>query len=204
LSKFDLSSDFDDNFYTYKNSLLRLVYLKKKYGFFKKDSKINHYFLYKVNFLKNTSNNKYDYLTNDLDSKPLNKFFDFKSSSFSTFYKNRKIFKNLILLKNIKQKKTTKILSKLIKSNFLKFVNFFEFSLLNILIKSKICYTRSESIFLIKNDFVFINGVSVNNPFVLVKKSDIIQISLSDLFFDFFKINTDKKYKTICLLKHII
>ena len=74
----------------------------------------------------------------------------------------------------------------------------------NLLIKSKICYTVSESLFLIKNGFVFINGVKTTNPFLILKKFDIIQISISDSFFDFFKINTDKKFKVTSLLKHII
>jgi len=204
LSKFDLSYDFDDTFFSYKNNILRLVYLKKKFGFFKKDNKLNHYFLYKTNFLKTSSTNKFDNFENDLDVKVLNKFFDLKSSTFSIFYKNRKLFKKLIFLKNLKQKKTTKILSKLLKSSFIKFVNFVEYSLYNILIKSKICYTQSESIFFIKNGFVFVNGVRITNPFFILKKSDIIQLILSDCFFDFFKINTDKKYKSVCLLKHII
>jgi hypothetical protein len=200
-----LSFDFDDSLsISRKNTLLRLVYVKKKFGFFKKDMKINHFFLYKANFLKNLSISKLD---NDveLDSKTqLNKFFDLKSNSFKLFYKNRKLIKKVLLLKNVKQKKTTRILSKLIKVNFSRFVKFTEFALYNILLKSKLCYTLAESLFLIKNGLVFLNGVVSKKPLVTVKKSDIIQLIISDSFFEFFKINSDKKYRMILSLKHII
>lgn len=189
---------------SHKNSLLRLVYVKKKFGFFKKDTKVNHFFLYKVNFLKNLSFSKLDNDL-DLDSKnTLNKFFDLKSNSFKLFYKNRKLIKKILLFKNIKQKKTTKILSKLIKVSFSRFAKFTEFALYNILLKSKLCYTLTESLFLIKNGFVFLNGLVSKNPLTTIKKSDIIQLVMSDLFFEFFKINSDKKYRTISSLKHII
>lgn len=204
LNKFDLSSDFDDTIFSHKNSVLRLVYFKKRFGFFKKNNKINHFYLYKTNFLKNQSLSKFDSFEIDLDSKNFNKFFDFKSSTFSVFFNNRKLLKKLFFLKNMRQKKTTKLFSKLIKSDFKSFVKFIEYSLYNILIKSKMCYTYSESIFLIKNGFVFVNGLLIKNPFFLLKNSDIIQITISDQFYEFFKINTDKKYKLVCLLKHII
>ena len=204
LNKFDLSHHLNDNFFSHKNNILRLVCIKKKFGFFKKDSKINHYHLYKINFLKSISNSKFDYFEDDLNVKSLNKLFDLKSSTFSIFYKNRKLLKKLIFLKTLKQKKTTKLFSKLLKSNFIEFVNFIEYSLYNILIKSKFCYTQSESIFLIKNGLVYINGVCIKNSFYITKNSDIIQVVLSDSFFEFFKINMDRKYKTVCLLKHII
>ena len=206
LNKFDLSTDFDDNLlFSLKNNLNRLIYIKKKFGFFKKDNKINHFYLYKTNFLKNSYNSKIDFFDIDYDNKTIfNKFIDLKSTNFNIFYKNRKILKNLILFKNLKQKKTTKFFSKILKLNFTNFSKFIEFSIYNLLIKSKICYTISESLFLIKNGFVFLNGVKLNNPFLILKKTDIVQISISDSFFDFFKINTDKKFKLTSLLKHII
>jgi hypothetical protein len=182
-----------------------LIYIKKKFGFFKKDLKINHFYLYKTNFYKNIYNNKFDITDQESDNKNnFNKFIDLKSSTFNIFYKNRKILKNLILLKSLKQKKTTKLFSKILKLNFFDFSKFIEFSIYNLLIKSKICYTSSESLFLIKNGFVFLNGIKIKNPFLILKKSDIVQITLSDTFFDFFKINTDKKFKVTSMLKHII
>ena len=204
LSKFEISIDFDDSNFSFKNNILRLVYIKKKFGFFKKDSKTNHFFLYKVNFLKNLATSKFEYIENDVEHKTFNKFVDLKSNTFSLFYKNRKLFKKLILLKNTKQKRTTKLFSKILKTNFNSFISFIEYSLFNILIKCKFCFTKDESIFLIKNKFVFVNGVLVTNPTYFLKKSDIIQVAISDFFFDFYKINSDRKFKTITLLKHVI
>ncbi len=182
-----------------------MVYLKKKFGFFKKDTKINHFYLYKTSFYKNIYSNKFDFIDSETDNKNIfNKFIDLKSSTFNIFYKNRKILKHLILLKSLKQKKTTKLFSKILKLNFFEFSKFIEFSIYNLLIKSKICYTTSESLFLIKNGFVFLNGVKITNPFLTLKKSDIVQILISDSFFEFFKINTDKKFKITSKLKHII
>lgn len=204
LSKFDVSSDFDDNFVSYKNNILRLVYVKKKFGFFKKDSKFNHFYLYRTNFLKSSSNSKIDVSDIDSDFRVSNKFVDLKSNSFSLFYKNRKLLKNIFFFKHLKQHKSTKILSKILKIDYINFCKFIEYSLYHILIKSKLCFTKSESIFLIKNGFVFINGFKCLNPYYNLKKSDIIQITISENFFDFFKINMDKKYKQILMLKHII
>jgi ribosomal protein S4 len=160
--------------------------------------------LYKVSFLKNLTSSRLDFFENDVDYKNFSKFIDLKSSSFSLFYKNRQMFKTLIFLKNIKQKKTTKLFSKILKHNLVKFVSFVEYSLFNVLIKCKFCFTKEESIFLIKSGLVFVNGLVITNPFFFLKKSDVVQLTISDLFFDFFKINSDKKFKLVSLLKHVI
>jgi ribosomal protein S4 len=204
LSKFEISVDFDDSTFSFKKNILRLVYIKKKFGFFKKDSKTNHFFLYKVNFLKNLTTSKVDFFENDVEHKNFNKFIDLKSSAFSLFYRNRKLLKKLFFFKNIKQNKTTKLFSKILKINFNRFISFVEYSLFNVLIKCKFCFTKDESIFLIKNKFIFVNGLVVTNPIFFLKKSDVVQVIISDCFFDFIKINSDKKLKTISLLKHVI
>lgn len=202
-NKFSFESDLQTN--SYKNSIINSIFLKKKFGFFKKNSKINHYSLYKLNFLKNSSFLKNDSIDFDSDSRNIfNKFVDLKSSSFNTFYNNRKILINLFFFKKTRQNKNTKILSKLTKSNFLGFIKFFEFSLINSLIRSKFCYTISESIFFIQNGCVYVNGIKCNNPFFQLSGGDLIQLPIFDDYFNFFKISTDKNIKLINSLKHII
>jgi ribosomal protein S4 len=57
---------------------------------------------------------------------------------------------------------------------------------------------------LINRGIVFINGVRTTNPYLHVKVGDVVQLIISDNFFTFFKISTNKKLKLLNSLKHII
>lgn len=205
LGKFELSTKINCvQKHSLKKSILNVLFLKKKFGFFKKNNKLIHVNLYRLNFLKNLSNNKS--FKNKFFKKKFrtSKFIDFKFNSFRIFYQNRVILKNLMFLKKMKQQKTTRFLSKITKQSLIDFSSFFEFSLFSLLIKSKICNSFSESLFFINNGLVFVNGKKSYNPFFQINVGDVIQISLSDKIFNFFKINFNKKVKILNTLKYII
>jgi len=201
---YSVLNKFNINNFNFSNFFLKNLIFKKKFGFFKKDDKIKHHFLYKLNFLKNLSKKKLDFKFFNKIKKRYNKFVDLKYSSFILFYKNRKILKNFLFLKDKKQYKTTKILSKIIKMDFINFYKFFEFSIVNLIIRCKFCYNLSESIFFLKNGFIYLNGLKITNPLTQVNVGDLIQLSFSENYFNFFKVNTNNKLKSIFFLKHII
>ncbi len=205
LSKFNFySNSYSLNNTSLKGSVTSLINFKKKLGFFKKDSKLNHFNLYKVNFLKSFSAFRYDTADSDYDFKTFNKFVDLKQNSFLIFYKNRKLFKKLLFIKKLNQDKSTRFFSKILKLNFRSFINFYEFSLINCLIKSNFCSTFKESYTLILKKQIYINGFVEINPFFQLGVGDVIQISMSDNFFNFFKVNLEKKFKSLNTIKHII
>lgn len=188
-----------------KIKIIHLIKLKKKFGFFKKSKKLNHYYMYRLNFFRNFIFSRF--LKKKKWSKKKRKFNRFNSirrSHFSVFFENRRILKNLIFSKKIKQYKTTKFFSKLIKLDFKGFLDFFQFSLLGVLIKLKFCHTFTESLFLIKNGKIFVNGIKVFNPYFKLCIGDFIQIKISKVFFNFFKINIGKKIKLLNSLKYFI
>lgn len=191
---------------SFKKLLLFRVFLKKKFGFFKKKVKTNHVHLYRLSFLKNLYINRFNFKKTFLSKRKSkgSKFLELKSTSFRLFLQNRKILGNLFFLKNTKQYKTTKVFSKLIKSDIKVFSKFFEFSLLNFLVKVKFCYTFSEAFCLINKGMVFVNGTKVSNPYFQLNLGDVVQLILLDNFFTFFKMNTQKKIKLLNSLKHII
>jgi len=84
------------------------------------------------------------------------------------------------------------------------FYKFFEFSIVNLIIRCKFCYNLSESIFFLKNGFIYLNGLKITNPLTQVNVGDLIQLSFSENYFNFFKVNTNNKLKSIFFLKHII
>jgi hypothetical protein len=103
-----------------------------------------------------------------------------------------KSFKNINKSKQFQlTKEFSKFLKKKLSHNFIQT----EFSLLNLLIRSKLVFTTTEALFFLKNGFIYLNGVCTTNPYQVAKLNDIINFIFGKKYFYFFKTNFNQKLK---------
>lgn len=196
------------------NILKNYVFFKKRTSLLKKKDKLKNFLLSKVNFLKNQKlmnqiifkKNTNLFLVNLFFKKNLkiihsssifhenNKNVDMKKRWFKLFNKNRLLFKFITGVKKQKQFQVTKIFSKTLKQNVLSNLMRLEFSLKNILIRSKLVLNLNEADFFLKNKLVYLNGLVATNN-ILLRRGDIISLAFSEKYFNFFKSNFSQKLK---------
>lgn len=142
--------------------------------FFKNKKNFN---LYKKYFYKN----KFNYKNIDTTKK------------FSLIFSKNRFFLNLFLNKKIYKNKKLKIINKyFLHKNKKQIINYFTFNLGNVLIMSNFCVNNQDSIYFIKNKFVYLNKkITTRNK--ITKKNDIINLNFNKSFFIFYK-NNQKKY----------
>jgi len=194
--------------------LRNYIFFKKRTSLLKKKDKLKNFFLLRVNFLKNqklfnqivSSKKNNLFLVDSVLKKNIkvlkkshihhdnNKNIDMKRRWFKFFSKNRFLFKSIIGLKKQKQFQITKFFSKISKQDVLTNLMKFEFSLKNILVRSKLVLNLSEADFFIKNKLVYLNGLVANNDLPL-NKGDIINLVFSEKYFNFFKSSFSQKLK---------
>lgn len=193
--------------------LRKLITFKKKSGFLKKRFKLKNFLLLKLNSLKNFKffnthhfkknvtilnqrfKSKIFYKNKPKYYNDVNKFIDLKKRWYKVFTTNRNLFKFFSNSKKTKQFQLTRLFSKSLKKTTK--VSFLEkeFSLLNIIVRSKFVFTINEALFLIKNSFVFVNGFCVNDPQFLLKVSDTINIIFCKKYFFFWKTSFNQKLR---------
>lgn len=103
------------------------------------------------------------------------------------FYTNRSIFQKLFHRKHLTQKHFNSTFSFLFKKNYKLLIKSFNFSIVNILIRSRLVFTRAQANFLILNRFVFINGKSVDTTNTYSSIGSVIQIIIHKSYYFFFK-----------------
>jgi ribosomal protein S4 len=200
----------NDRFEKLKN----LIIFKKKTGFLKKKDKLKNFLLLRLNnlknfkFLQNSLNkgkiyknlklknfNKISRLKIKTDHSDVNKFLELKKRWYKIFSKNRGLLKVYSNIKKKKQFQLTKIFYKNIKRevklNFLKN----EFTLANLIVRSKFVFTNTEAIFFVKNGFVFVNGFCIVNPKHVISVGDVVNIIFLKNYFFFFKTNFSQKLR---------
>lgn len=185
-----------------------MVNFKKQSIFFKKTINKN---LFLLNFLdtfkyedqmivdnsigKVNSNNK-EVFVHNLNYVDLNKTFykDVDYVSFDYRYKLNKYVNDnrslcLSFFKyNLKRKfKKNKFFSKLVKLPFNFFLNSFEFSLSNILLRSSFFFNYRDIMFFINNNYFFLNGSLVKNVNQVMNINDIFFLSFNKYYFFHYK-----------------
>lgn len=190
----------------YKNYFLNLFFLFLKfyrwYNMFQKS--FLKKFLKKI-FKKKNLFFKKKYNTRVIVSKRLTiavrrrkkKFFKkFKKKNFGNFfvkkfflkslYKNRNLFRIFFYLnKRTRQKKINKLIFKKSKKFFKK--NTYEYSLMNILLRSHMFFFIKDALVFIKEGFIFLNGLVVKNYDFFLKCGDRVQININSNFFKYIK-----------------
>jgi len=159
--------------------------------FFKKNNKLKN-----IHFYKYSRVLKKFKLKAEIKNKNFFKSFDFKKKLFFFLKENRLLIKDLFFHKFVKQKTVTKFFFNLKKFNVNKLINFFEFSLFNIVIQSNFLIFKKDVLFFLKNDFIFVNGSCIKNNFYQIKVGDRVQIVLNKNYYFYLK-NFNKILKNL-------
>jgi ribosomal protein S4 len=191
-----------DNFYIDNqklDNLRMLIGLKSKSGSLKKFEKVDFIFksMYKglshVIKKKTKENTKINVIKFKKDKWKMT-FPIFKKTNI-IFYekrnliylKNKKIFLLNLNKKVQKRYKYPKYTKNIIKSSILNFLNFFEFSLVNSLVRTSFFFNKSDAIFFVKNGYVNVNGFEVIDENYTLKINDVVNIIYNDDFFIFYR-----------------
>lgn len=176
------------------DKLKNIIFFKKKTSIFKKKDVLNLYFLKRLNFVK-SKKNLIGFEFKRFKKVGFFRYIDLHRKTNQIWFNNRIFLKNFINFKKLRQFSFTRFLSSILKCSKKKFINFFENSLANLLICVKFVFTLKDSLFLIKNGLIFRNGVLIKNGNFLVNVGDVVQVMISDMFYNFYKWNFHFKIK---------
>ena len=165
--------------YNYINSLNPIFFktdniklINKSFSNFK-----NNYFLKKINILKlsnfNFSNTDYYNLLNG--KKKLKKTI-LNNRNYYMFLNFNNLKNSYKLTKNIKLKSKLRINNRLLS---------FEYSLINILINSHLVKSFNDINFLLSSNLIYVNRVCFNKKNVILNLNDLIEISISNKFYNY-------------------
>lgn len=105
--------------------------------------------------------------------------FFFKKFFFKTLLRSRKFLKSFFFFnKKTRQIKITKSIAR-IKKN--KYTNncVYEYTVLNVLLRSHICLFVSDALRLIQTFTVFLNGFAIRDPYMVLSQNDLVQLKIS-------------------------
>jgi ribosomal protein S4 len=107
--------------------------------------------------------------------------FFFKKFFFKTLLKSRKFIKGFFFYNNkIRQARISKSI-KHNTSNTLSRNLTYEYTLLNVLLRSHLCIFVKDALYLIQNNFLYLNGKVVNKYDIIITEQDIIQIKITTI-----------------------
>lgn len=123
---------------------------------------------------------------NDFKRVDYGNFF-FKKSFYRTLIKSRTVLKDFFFLNDkVRQKKISKKIlndQKQFKSKDITY----EYSILNIVLRSHFCLCLSDALLFIKGGFFSLNGVCINKTNLVIVKHDCLQLKLSNSILSFLK-----------------
>ena len=90
----------------------------------------------------------------------------------------------------IRQKRTTKFITRYYNFKVLNTINCLEFTLLNILMRSGLVNYKPTALILVNKNFLYLNFKPVSKPNILMNKNDILQLILSLKFILYIKWTT--------------
>ena len=179
-------------FFNFLHVVRDLIFLKKKMSFFKKN-KLNNNNIYikaikrsKAKKKKKVNLNKNFFFFKNNFLKSQQKTIDLKKKFYDLNLKSRK---NIYSLLNFKNR------LKFFKNKFFNFLKygknskffFFDFFIWYALLKNGFVLTTNDAFFLIKNNFIFLNGHCIKNVNYFLKLNDLIQIVIHTKFLIFIK-----------------
>jgi ribosomal protein S4 len=104
--------------------------------------------------------------------------------------------------KHLRQFKLTKIVSKSSKHKLSWILQNTKLALYQIILDSKFAITINDSLNLIKNKLVYVNGLLVKNPFYYIYIGDFIQLKISPKYYYFYKNNFNNNLKYTFLVSY--
>lgn len=111
------------------------------------------------------------------------KEFNLKSRFNRVFFENRNILRSLFNKKRFTQKRFNSFFYSFLKKDYFDFLLSMEFSLENILYRTRLVFTKKQLQVLITNNLVFLNGFCITNVKKLIKVGDVLQLIVSKDFF---------------------
>jgi hypothetical protein len=190
LKKFSLKGVF------LKNFSIKIV--KKKNLFFKKKSFKNSLISKRLSFVLKRRKSLKMFKSKKID----NGNFFLKKFFFKILLKNRKFFKNFFFLNDkIRQKKITKLIykNKIYKNN-LKNISY-EYTLLNILLRSRLFFFIKDTLKFIKNNFVFVNGIIVSDFNYFLNSGDCVQLIITNNYYKYIHFSRKLLKKKLAIYK---
>ena len=113
--------------------------------------------------------------------------FFFKKHFVKTLYKNRKFLKHFFFLnKKVRQNTISKNILKT-QNEFLGKNSTFEYTALNIALRSHFCLFLSDTLLFFKNNCFYLNGVNLTNSNIILNKYDCLQLKVSKLIYSYIK-----------------
>jgi len=182
----------------FKNTILKKL-CKRKTLFFKK--KYNKKVLVTkrlIIFLRETRN-KFNFRFRR--RKRFQSNFFLKKFFLKSLYKNRNLFRIFFLLnKKTRQKKITKIIFRKSKKFFKN--NTYEYSIINILLRSHFFYFIKDAFIFLKSNLIFLNGIVCKNYDFFVNIGDRIQLEVHSSFYKYLMFCRKFFKKKIALIRY--
>ena len=172
-----------------------IVLWKKKTSFFKKNNKLELSFLKRVYMFK--------FKKSVLNKSPrrrrrkhmFSKFIDLHKRTNLIWYYNRRFFKKFLKVPSIRQLNLSRFFSSFIKSSPHNFIRFWDDSLLNLSLITRLVPSFKEAAFLAESGLIFINGIQQWKHNSVVRLGDVVQIGISDIFYKFYRWNIHFKQR---------
>ena len=165
------------------NYLNSIIELKRKSTMLKKYTDFEYLILNKIH---NSTKSKKFYFNN--------KSFDLKKKKNLVFKKNRTVLKSFLNIKFIRQFNLSKKIRNLIKLGNKPFLLNFEYNIINVISFSNFFFNKKDIIWFFKNSLISLNGFVIKNLKYVLKPFDIINISLNNGYYYYYK-----NYLNICL-----
>ena len=170
---------------------------KKKYIFFKKKCRVKVLTSKRLSLILRKRKKLKIFKTKKVDK---GNFF-FKKFFFKTLLKSRKFLKGFFFSNNkTRQVKITKSINFNTK-NFNTKNSTYEYTLLNILLRSHICLFVKDALFLIKGNFLYLNGNVINRYNVVLSEQDFIQLKIYTTFYKYIILSRNLLKKKLALFR---
>lgn len=203
----------------YDNTLIKIneiIFLKRKSGFLKKNPDYEFTILNRANANKNkllfnrnfnkkppklkskkliipkSSFKNISFNVKTLKSKKYNfsqKTMDFKKKFVLILKKNRNLLRSFLKIKPKRKFNFNKYIKNLSKSNYKGFLYFYEYNIVNILVRSNFFFNHKDCSWFLKNGYISLNGKVLISEKTVLKPLEIVNVSYSNYFYFYYRKN---------------
>ena len=182
----------------FKRTILKKLFKRKTLFFKKKHDKKVLISKRVVSFLK-TNQNKFRFQSKR--KKKIQSNFFVKKFFLKSLYKSRNLFRTSFLLnKKTRQKRITKLIFRKSKKFYKN--NTYEYSLLNILLRSHFFYFIGDAFIFLNHSLVYLNGTVCNNYDSFLGIGDKVQLEINPPFYNYLKKCRNFFKKKLALIKY--
>jgi hypothetical protein len=192
---FKFSKKFSLKFFENLNNLQKIN--KKKNIFFKKKYRTKILISKRLSFLLRKRKKFKDFKVKKVDK---GNFF-FKKFFFKTLLKSRKFLKGFFFFnKKTRQSRITKSINLNVQNSFSR-NSTFEYTLLNVLLRSHLCLFISDALYLIKGNFLYLNGKILNEHNIFINEHDIVQLKINNILYRYILFSKKLLKKKLALFR---